>query len=176
MFPHQLQERTGGLFVGPAGTCLPMPFAGDGCTIWYGGSLTIFGAPPGCKAQIVDKNNIIVAEAVVGFHGEVQFFRPPDCNFPIGMFPNMRMMLSSCIVNGTIFLPNGPLPTTSTQFTFPLFINSQNWKPKQYSKPFFNNMLYTLNGDTMMQCTRTNDIAKPIVPPLAHQNNVRSKM
>lgn len=72
-----MNVRTGGMFIGPAGSCFPMPFARDGQTIWYGGMVNILGAHPGSKTQLVDKNNVIVAEAVVGFRGEAQFFRPP---------------------------------------------------------------------------------------------------
>lgn len=163
-----LSGRTGGIFVAPAGTCVLMPFAGDGRTMWYGGTLNILGAPPGSKAQLVDQNNVIIAEAIVGFGGQAQFFRPPKCDFPIGMFPNLRLMLSAAVSISNIVFCSAPT-LFSNNNGFPLFINSQNWTPKQYETSQCNNFAFTANGRTMMmQCTKENAKSIRILPPLTH--------
>jgi hypothetical protein len=142
-----------------------MPFSGDGTTIWHGGSLNVIGAPPGSKAQIVDKNNLIIAEAVVGFNGLAQFFRPPDCNFPVGWFPGLRLLLSAPDVRGPVVFPAAPLPAARDSFAFPLFINSQNWAPSPYKGPHFNNVLLNGGGEMAMQCSRVNAPTNRIMPP-----------
>ena len=168
-FFSQLPGETGGMFIGPAGSCFAVPYAGNGRTIWYGGMMKIIGAPP----QIVDKNNMIIAEAIVGFDGEAQFFRPPHCNFPVGQFPNLRLMLSVFVEGKIIFSTEPSSIVMHSKMSDSLFINSQKRRPAPYQNPNFN---HVLNENTSMRCTRVNEGSETNFPPIFRRSELRPRL
>jgi hypothetical protein len=136
---------TGGVYAGSAGRLLPMPGSGDGVTLWVGGGLQVPGVPPGTQAQLIDWQKTIYAEAIFGLNCQAQFFRPPNCDFPIGRIFGLTLMISYHGITGPVQFSSRPLPLPAQGgafHAFPLYINSQNWSPPQYG-PATNNVLYT---------------------------------
>jgi hypothetical protein len=156
--------RTGGMYAGLAGRILPMPGSGDGVTLWVGGSLRVPGVPPGTQAQLIGwqkwrGGNVILAESIFGFDGVAQFFRPPDCDFPVGRAPGLHLRISHHSVTGLVEYPARPLPLSPSRTqAFPLFINSQNWSPQQYGpNSMINNTMFTdtqLNAGVCSICKK----------------------
>ena len=173
--------RTGYQYGGMAGRLLPMPGSGDGVTMWVGGSLWVGGVPPGTQAQLVDGYKVVYAEAIFGFNGLAQFFRPPMCDFPVGCMPGLNLMISYGGVTGPIRFPTQPLPLpTGDAARFPLFINSQDWMPSRYTAHSTNNNVLLVASspsssgfDYVLQVTRGNTRHRSILPPARRQMGAR---
>lgn len=169
---------TGGKVAGLAGRLLAMPGSGDGVTMWVGGELTVMGVPPGTKAQLVDSYKIIIAEAIFGFECRAQFFRPPECDFPIGRMPGVNLFISYSGLTGPVLFPSRPLPAS---IAFPLFINSQNWKsPHHYNGIRHNNLIFAPTdfgvGSVFMQHIRENTGYPRTMPNSGRVPTMRSRI
>lgn len=180
VFADSLMGTTGGIRTGLAGRIISIPGSGDGATLWVGGELMVPGVPPGTKGLLVDWRKTIYAEAIFGFEGRAQFFRPPYCDFPVGYVHGLQLHLSRGCVTGPVRFPCRAMPAHDNNGprAFPLFTNSQNWTSKHYKSGLTNNVLFAdpLSPDTLMQCTRINKPYPQILPPARNARPISSRL